>query len=53
VAYYKVRIEDWCDWDPEESDLEEFAQNIRAGEASVPLYQVRSGCRRKSSARHR
>jgi len=33
MAYYKVRIEVWCDWDPEESDLEEIAQNISAGEA--------------------
>ncbi len=33
MAYYKVRIEVWCDWDPEESNLEEIAQNISAGEA--------------------
>ena len=33
VAYYKVWIEVWCDWDPEECDLEEIAQNISAGEA--------------------
>ncbi len=33
MAYYKVRIEVWCDWDPEESALEEIAQNISAGEA--------------------
>ena len=33
MAYYKVRIAVWCDWDPEESDLEEIAQNISAGEA--------------------
>jgi hypothetical protein len=23
MAYYKVRIEVWCDWNPAESDLEE------------------------------
>ena len=33
MAYYKVRIEVWCDRDPAKSDLEEIASNIRAGEA--------------------
>jgi hypothetical protein len=33
MAYYKIRFEVWCDWNPEESDLEEIAQNICAGEA--------------------
>ncbi len=33
MAYYKVRIEVWCDWDPKESDLEEIAGNVSAGEA--------------------
>ena len=33
MAYYKIRFEVWCDWNPEESDLEEIAQNIGAGEA--------------------
>jgi hypothetical protein len=33
VAYYKVQIGVWCDWDPEGSELEEIAQNISAGEA--------------------
>jgi len=33
MAYYKVRIEVWCDWNPAESDLEEIAQNIGANEA--------------------
>jgi hypothetical protein len=33
MAYYKIRFEVWCDWNPEESDLEEIAQNISAGEA--------------------
>jgi hypothetical protein len=28
MAYYKIRFEVWCDWSPEESDLEEIAQNI-------------------------
>ena len=33
MAYYKVLIEVWCDWNPAESDVEEIAQNISAGEA--------------------
>jgi hypothetical protein len=24
MAYYKVLLEVWCDWDPNESDLEEI-----------------------------
>src|SRR5437870_1937123 len=30
MAYYKVRIEVWCDWNPAESDLEEIVQNVVA-----------------------
>jgi hypothetical protein len=33
MAYYKVRIEVWCDWDPAESDLKEIAESMSAGEA--------------------
>jgi hypothetical protein len=33
MADYKIRFEVWCDWDPEESDLDEIAGNISAGEA--------------------
>jgi hypothetical protein len=33
MAYYKLRFEVWCDWNPEESELEEIAQNIGTGEA--------------------
>ncbi len=33
MAYYKLRLDVWCDWDPEESDLEEIAQNICTGDA--------------------
>jgi hypothetical protein len=40
VASYKVRIEVWCDWDPEESDLEEIAQNISASEAIYTKREV-------------
>ena len=33
MAYYKLRLDVWCDWDPEDCDLEEIAQNVRAGDA--------------------
>jgi hypothetical protein len=33
MAYYKVLIEVWCDWDPEASALEEIIENISAGDA--------------------
>jgi len=33
MAYYKVRIEVWCDWNPAEGDLEEIAQGMGVGEA--------------------
>ena len=31
MAYYKVRIEVWCDWNPAESDLEDIAQSMGVG----------------------
>ena len=31
MAYYKVRLEVWCDWNPAESDLEEIAESMSAG----------------------
>jgi hypothetical protein len=42
MAYYKVRIEVWCDWNPAESDLEEIAQNISAGQAICIKRETRS-----------
>ena len=33
MAYYKLRLDVWCDCDPENCDLEEIAQNIGAGDA--------------------
>jgi hypothetical protein len=33
MAYYKLRLDVWCDWDPEHSALEGIAQNISAGNA--------------------
>ncbi len=40
MAYYKVRIEVWCDWNPAESDLEEIVQNTRTGEAICTKQEV-------------
>jgi hypothetical protein len=40
MAYYKVRIEVWCDWNPAESDLEEISENISAGEAFCTKREV-------------
>jgi hypothetical protein len=40
MAYYRVRVEVWCDWNPAESDLEEIAQNISAGEAICTRREV-------------
>jgi hypothetical protein len=28
MAYYKVQIEVWCDWNPADSDLEDIAQSM-------------------------
>ena len=33
MAYYKLRMDVWCGWDPAENDLEEIAQNINTGDA--------------------
>lgn len=40
MAYYKIRIEVWCDWDPEASELEEIFENIRTGDAICTRRQV-------------
>ena len=40
MAYYKLRLDVWCDWDPEDSDLEEIAQNISAGDAICTTRKV-------------
>jgi hypothetical protein len=40
MAYYKVRIEVWCDWNPVESDVKEIAENISAGEALCTKREV-------------
>jgi hypothetical protein len=40
MAYYKVRIEIWCDWNPAESDVEEIGETINAGEAICTKREV-------------
>jgi hypothetical protein len=39
-AYYKVRIEVWCDWNPAESDLEEIAESMSVGGAICTRREV-------------
>ena len=33
MAYYKLQIDIWCNWDPVESDFEDIAQNVSSGDA--------------------
>jgi len=40
MAYYKVRIEVRCDWNPAESDVEEIGETINAGEAFCTMREV-------------
>jgi hypothetical protein len=40
MAYYKVRIEVWCDWNPADSAVEEIAENISVGEAICTRREV-------------
>jgi hypothetical protein len=40
MAYYKVRIEVWCDWDPVASGMEDIVENIRTGDAICTMCQV-------------
>ncbi len=35
MAYYKVLLEVWCDWDPEDSDLEEIVRHVVLGEDAI------------------
>ncbi|HMB84358.1 MAG TPA: hypothetical protein VKI40_09955 [Terriglobales bacterium] len=39
MAYYKVLIEVWCDWDPEGSDLEEMVRHVLLGEDAICTLQ--------------
>jgi hypothetical protein len=40
MAYYKVRIEVWCDWNPADSDLDDIAQGMGVGEAICTMREV-------------
>ena len=40
MTYFKVRLEIWCDGNPAESDLEETARHILAGEAICTSREV-------------
>ena len=40
MAFYKVRIEVWCDWNPADSDLDEIVQNTSTGEAICTKQEV-------------
>jgi hypothetical protein len=40
MAYYKVRIEVWCDWNPAESDLDDISQAMGVGEAICTMREV-------------
>jgi len=44
MAYYKLRLDVWCDWDPEESDLEENCSEHLYRRRY--LYQAQGDCRR-------
>ena len=35
MAYYKLLIHAWCDWDPSESDLEEIGRHVVQGEDAI------------------
>ncbi len=39
MAYYKVLIEIWYDWGPEDSDLEEMVRHVLLGEDSICTLQ--------------
>jgi hypothetical protein len=40
MAYYKVRIEAWCNWNPAESALEDIAHSMGVGEAICTMREV-------------
>lgn len=39
MAYYKVVIEVWCGWDPEDSDLEKICRQVELGENAICTQQ--------------
>ena len=41
MVYYKARIEVWCDWNPEDSALEEMVRHVlRGADAICTLQEV-------------
>jgi hypothetical protein len=40
MAYYKVLIEVWCNWDPEKSALAEIARHVALGEDAICTLQA-------------
>ena len=40
MAYRKVLLEVWCDWNPAESGLDEIAESMRVGEAICTRCEV-------------
>ena len=40
MAYYKLQMDIWCDWDPEESDFGDIAVNISSGDAICTTRKV-------------
>ena len=40
MAFYRVRIEVWCDWNPAESDLDDIVQRMGIGEALCTKREV-------------
>lgn len=39
MAYYKVLIEVWCDWDPKKSDLKEIAEHAALRQGAICTLQ--------------
>jgi hypothetical protein len=40
MAYYKVQIEIWCDWDPESSSLYEIVESTHLDKAICTRQEV-------------
>ncbi len=39
MAYYKLLVHVWCDWDLGESDLEEIGRHVTVGEDAICTLQ--------------
>lgn len=40
MAYYKLLIHVWCDWDPSDSDLDEIGRQVVQGDAICTVREV-------------